>query len=292
MSSRQPQVTVGVPVYNGEKFLREALDSILGQTFRDLIVRISDNGSTDSTASICEEYARRDARIEYRRHDTNRGAVWNFNELAREPATQYFAWHACDDVSYPTYLEACLAQFEAHPTAILAYSRAESIDERGNVIAGNQPTLPLGAACVVDRFTACLAPIPYAENATYGVIKTSALRRTRLFGPFGGSDRAFLAELSLYGPFARVDQILFKRRLPDASKSEAEVQKYNTARRSRFSMREWRILTWNLGSVRRAPAPPQGRSRLYGAIARRLLKHRGLYVSELTLALKGLASLS
>jgi glycosyltransferase involved in cell wall biosynthesis len=281
-----------VPVYNGENFLREALDSILAQTFRDFVVRISDNGSTDATATICAQYARRDPRIQYQRHDANRGAVWNFNEVARAANTPYFAWHACDDVTYPTYLEACLAQFEMRAEAVLAYSRAESIDEHGKVLPANQPALPLGSAHAVERFAACLAPIPYAENATYGLIRSSILRESRLFGSFGGSDRAFLAELSLYGPFARTDQVLFKRRLPAAAKTEAEVQSYNTAQRTRFSMREWRILSWNLRSVRRAPAPPEGRTRLYGALARRVLKHRGLYVSELALALKSLAPLS
>ncbi|MGH8263390.1 MAG: glycosyltransferase family 2 protein [Steroidobacterales bacterium] len=290
MDAGEPLVTIGMPVYNGERFLREALDSVLAQTWRRFLLRISDNGSTDSTPAICAEYARRDSRIDYRRRDTNRGAVWNFNELARGAATPYFAWHAADDRAAPGHLEACLAAFEQRPAAVLAYVRAESIDSRGHALPGNQPRLALGSERVSERFAACLAPIPYAENATYGLMKTDVLQQTRLFGVFGGSDRAFLAEFSLYGPFARVEQVLFQRRVPDATRAETEVQRYNTAGRSRFSLREWRILAWNLRSIRRAPRPLEGRARLYGLVLRRLLKHSNLYISELTVALKGLAS--
>ncbi len=277
-----------MPVYNGQQYLSDAVDSVLEQTFRDFILVISDNASTDSTQQICEEYARRDARVRYVRQDTNRGAVWNFNEVARLSATPLFAWLCADDCMCPTYLEVCVSTLDVRTEAIVVYTEAISIDERGNALPYSLRALPVGSPRVAERFSACLAPFLYGENVLYGVMKTSAVRQTRVLGPFGGSDRAFLAELSLYGPFARVDQALFRRRVPDVGRSEAEVQKYNTGQGRRLSLREWRILGWNLQSVWRAPAG--GRAPLYRAVMRRLFKQRGLYFTELAMALKGLVT--
>lgn len=288
MSPRTPALTIGVPVYNGERFIGEALDSLLAQTFSDFVVQISDNASTDGTRAICERYMQRDPRVHYLRQDRNRGAGHNFNEVVRLSTSPFFAWHAADDLAAPRYHEACIKSLDAKPAAALAYTEATTIDERGERLPGRQGRLNFDLDDVVDRFAQCLAPFPYGENVFYGVMRTPVLKQTRLLGAFGGSDRAFLAELSLYGPFARVGEALFLRRVPDVGRSEAEVQRYNAGRR-RLSLREWHILRWNLQSVRRAKLPAGTRARLYRAMARRLLLQRGLYAAELKLALKDLA---
>jgi len=292
MSPRTAKVTVGVPIYNGERFVRSALDALLAQTFGDFVVRISDNGSTDGTRRICEEYARRDARIAYTRHDVNRGANWNFNELARTATTPLFSWYAVDDTAQPRYLESCVAALESTPQAVLAYTLANVTDERGALKVAQSPPLPFDSPVVAERFGACLSPIPYVENALYGVVRTAALHGTRLLGPFGGSDRAFLAELTLYGPFARVDERLFTRVQYAPVKSGSAIEEYNTGRRALVTLREWRILLWNLQSVRRAPLTSDVRRPLYGAIGRRLTTQRRLYATELAYALKALVSRS
>lgn len=92
-----PKVSIGMPVYNGEKFIRKALDSLLTQTFTDFELIISDNASTDATAEICKEYAAKDARIRYVHHSINRGSVWNFNFVLKEACEEFFMWAAADD---------------------------------------------------------------------------------------------------------------------------------------------------------------------------------------------------
>ncbi len=101
----KPVVTIGVPVYNGGPTLRQALDSLLTQTFRNFEVIISDNASTDGTESICREYAGRDARICYVRQATNIGPTANFKFVFDQARSEYFMWAACDDIRSPDYLE-------------------------------------------------------------------------------------------------------------------------------------------------------------------------------------------
>ena len=97
MSAGVPLVSVGLPVYNGERYLREAVDSVLGQTYVNLELVISDNASTDATEAICREYAARDPRVRYHRAERNRGAVWNFNRAFELARGEFFMWQAFDD---------------------------------------------------------------------------------------------------------------------------------------------------------------------------------------------------
>jgi len=92
-----PKVSIGMPVYNGEAFLRQALDSILAQTYPHFELIISDNASTDATPDICKEYASKDARIRYIRQSSNIGATANFRFVLREARHERFIWAAADD---------------------------------------------------------------------------------------------------------------------------------------------------------------------------------------------------
>lgn len=109
VAKRVPRVSIGMPVYNGAKYIREALDSLLAQTFIDFELIISDNASTDSTDAICLEYAAKDARIQYVRQDVNCGAIENFRHVLNGARGQYFMWAACDDMWSENWLEVLLA---------------------------------------------------------------------------------------------------------------------------------------------------------------------------------------
>ena len=92
-----PAVSIGMPVYNGERYIREALDSLLAQTFKDFELIISDNCSTDGTSDICKEYTSRDSRVRFIRQDKNIGAIANFKFLLEQASGDFFMWAACDD---------------------------------------------------------------------------------------------------------------------------------------------------------------------------------------------------
>src|SRR5262245_11232182 len=81
MKKAKPRVSIGMPVYNADKFLPEALQSLVNQSFADFEIVISDNASTDRTEEICRSYAQRDQRIRYFRNTTNIGVFRNFNQV-------------------------------------------------------------------------------------------------------------------------------------------------------------------------------------------------------------------
>ncbi len=103
--SLESKVSIGLPVYNGEKFLKKRLDSILSQTLETFELIISDNASTDSTSQICKEYAKKDKRIIYERQKKNMGISWNFNYVLEKAKCEYFVWAAVDDIWLPEFLE-------------------------------------------------------------------------------------------------------------------------------------------------------------------------------------------
>jgi glycosyltransferase involved in cell wall biosynthesis len=118
----RPQVSIGMPAYNAEKFIRLALDSLVVQTFTDFELVISDNASTDKTEGICREYAARDPRIRYVRQAENLGPMANFNWLLAEARGEYFMWAATDDFWEPAFLERCTHVLNSQPTIDLVCS--------------------------------------------------------------------------------------------------------------------------------------------------------------------------
>src|SRR6516165_10797605 len=103
-----PLVSVGLFVYNGERFIEEALQSILNQTFTDFELIISDNASTDRTGEIAEAYAKRDDRIRYYRTEKNMGAGWNARRVYELATAKYFKQVAVDDLIEPDFLRRCV----------------------------------------------------------------------------------------------------------------------------------------------------------------------------------------
>ena len=90
-TQHSPRLSIGLPVYNGERYLAEAFDCFLAQTFQDFEIIVCDNASTDRTAEICRSFAQRDPRIRYYRNEKNLGAIPNFNrvfELSRSRLVQ------------------------------------------------------------------------------------------------------------------------------------------------------------------------------------------------------------
>src|SRR3989442_1198286 len=102
MIDNKPLVSIGLPIYNGERYLRQALDSLLSQAYENFELIVSDNASDDATPEICAAYAARDARIKYFRAPTNMGAVWNFNRVFELAGGEFFMWAAHDDLWHPS----------------------------------------------------------------------------------------------------------------------------------------------------------------------------------------------
>ncbi len=223
-----PKLSIGLPVYNGEAFLPQAIDHFLAQTFREFEIIISDNASTDRTPQICLQYASRDRRIRYVRSETNIGAIPNFNRTFELSCAPLFKWAAHDDLHRPTYLENCVGLLEQDITTVLAHSATAFIDDTGRefpfdadtetyidpkTAIRQRPDSPdIGdSLAAIRRFWHVLARARWGTHM-FGVIRRDALLQTRLLPNFAGSDRAMLAELALLGRFKSAPQRLFLKR--------------------------------------------------------------------------------
>ena len=202
----EPRVTIGLPVYNGERYLREALDSILGQAFEAFVLVIADDASTDSTQAICREYAERDPRVRHLRHPRNVGLAANFNFALDQARTEYFKWMGYDDAIRPAFLQQCVEALDARPDTVVCYSRAIAIDEHGAPMedffrithppVGRTPSArfhQLTMQFADDNGRAC-------HIYQHGLIRTAALRRTRRMPKYLYGDQNMMAELLILGP--------------------------------------------------------------------------------------------
>jgi glycosyltransferase involved in cell wall biosynthesis len=226
----QPKVSVGVPVYNGERYLPNALSRLLAQDFEDFELIISDNASTDSTSEICHEFAARDRRIRYYRNATNIGLGANHNRTFELSRGQYFKWAAHDDDYPPAMLGRFVSVFESSPPNVcVVYSQCEYIDECGHVdgIDGDGVDNPSPRAWV--RLAYLLRHV-HMYNSPYGLIRSEMMRKTRLHGSYPMADHVFLAELAMLGVFVEIPEPLMRiRRHPGRT---------FTANKSPHSLRE------------------------------------------------------
>jgi glycosyltransferase involved in cell wall biosynthesis len=211
MTERNPKVSFGLPVFNGEKYLDEAIQSILSQTFTDFELIISDNASTDRTEEICKEYLSQDPRIRYHRNETNIGGSRNQNltiELARG---EYFHIGAYDDLLAPNLLSKCVEVLDKNPSVILCYTFLFKIDDSGKMTGKLEPDVMATSTNPIDRFHDLLKGHPV--DFLYGLIRTDTLRKTELEPSYPQSDSVFACELALQGQFYRIPEYLYFRRI-------------------------------------------------------------------------------
>jgi glycosyltransferase involved in cell wall biosynthesis len=212
MTGDSPLVSIGLPVFNGTQFLAEAIESILGQTHRNIELVLSDNASTDATPEICARFAAQDRRVQYSRLSENIGGLPNFNRVYTLATGKYFMWASHDDLLMPSYIEKCVECLETDAGVVLAYARLITIDDAGQVRQLVERSPSGGSPSVVERFGDFTEFYSMLE-AFFGVMRKDVLAKTMLHVPHPGSDRILLAELSLRGRFVRVPEYLFKRRL-------------------------------------------------------------------------------
>ena len=211
MSESKPALSIGLPVYNGEAFLAESIDSLLAQSYTDFELIIADNASTDSTAEICRSRAASDSRVRYVRNDENIGAMRNFNLVVEMSRAPYFKWAAHDDVHDPEYVLRCMQALEADPAVSLAYPRVQDIDEAGNPLTQRNHSLRTSSPSVSTRFSDLIRN-DYTCEAIFGIMPTERLKRTPLLANYADCDRVLLTEIGLSGPFVEIEEYLFIHR--------------------------------------------------------------------------------
>jgi glycosyltransferase involved in cell wall biosynthesis len=292
--SSPPRVTVGMPVFNGEPFLSEALESALAQTYSDFEIVVSDNASTDATEQICRSYAARDSRVRYFRSEVNRGAAWNHNRVFELARGEYFKWWSHDDLCAPEFLQECVAVLDADPGVVLSFPRAQIVD------AERQPVTEYAVAAMTrvdsprahDRFQGVICP-PHWCFQVYGVARAAYLRQTPLIGNYTGADRVLLAELALRGRFHEVPRTLFFNR-EHASRSIRKYSTYTAAvwydpsLNGKITFPHWRLLAEYAKTVARSNVRGWERIRCYGHLVSYCRRRPRRFATDLKRAAKAL----
>lgn len=207
-----PKISIGLPVYNGERYLQDCIESLLQQEYHDFELIISDNASTDGTAQICEQYVKKDLRISYSRNSSNIGAAPNFHRVFEQSRGTFFKWCASDDICHKSFLRRCIDIFENAPeSVVLVYPQCGFIDEYGKSLLKSSDRLRCSVDSAPHRFASVIRNESHG-GPIWGLIRSDVLRRTQFMGTVNYGDSLLLAELSLHGKFWDIPEVLFQIR--------------------------------------------------------------------------------
>ena len=294
MAENEPLVSIGIPVYNGERYLRETIESILLQTYSNFELIISDNGSTDTTQEICQRFASQDRRIKYHRNAKNLGAAPNYNLVFELSLGKYFKWADYDDLLTPDFIAKCLDVLEKNPEVIVSYPRAKFIDEKGDFINDYDPQPDASSPKPQVRFGRLLLDHDHRLAQASGLMRASVLRKTVLHGSYPCSDEVLLAHLGLLGRYYEIpDRLFYLRMHPYMSSQGAlaservRVSFFDTSLRGKVVLLKWEYLKNCLLAITNSPISFYQRVICYMHVMRWALKMANLrsLVKDLLLAL-------
>ena len=301
--STRPLVSLGLFLYNGERFLEAALDSFLNQTFKDFELIISDNASTDRSEEICRRYAAKDSRIRYYRNQRNMGAGWNVRRVYELATGKYFKQAAHDDMIQPDYLRMCVDALEADESLVLAHSLTRVIDENGKFIENYDDGLRTSSLDPVVRARDLLLK-GHRCYPIFGVIRLEALHQLPPQGSYAHSDRVLLLQLGLLGRYYEVPEYLFisTRHLgqsvwtmPERSKAKGfrltrrcgtlpAMEWWDPTKARKINFPEWNVAKEFFLSVAHSPLAPWQKARCYSLVVRWMLKYHRRMAKDLLIA--------
>ena len=213
LQRNKPLVSIGMPAYNGEQYLRKALDSLLAQDYENFELLISDNASTDATFQICQEYAERDKHIRVYRNEHNLGALKNFQVVLEKARGKYFMWAAVDDCWLPGFVTTLVKELEKHPEAGVAMCAVDRIDNDGvlfDTIRFKDRDNPNGRTYY--QMMKSLTSFKKYNLYIYGLFRTPLLKEAfPSFQEVPRLDRLFMCQMALATRFRYVDQVLHIR---------------------------------------------------------------------------------
>jgi glycosyltransferase involved in cell wall biosynthesis len=296
-----PRVSIGLPVYNGEDFLRFAIEAMLAQTFADFELIIVDNASTDSSPAICQAYAAQDQRIRYYRNESNIGGAANVNRTIELSRGEFFKFAAHDDLCSPDFIERCVAVLDRDRSVVLAGSKAALIDQVGQPYQLDEHDLdPLFVTQMQADITVHTdAPTPeerlseLLNHSHYwypisAVMRMSALRQTPLLSQYAGGDKILLVRLVLMGKFYEIPEpLLLLRRHCKQSLNIGAKSNYlyniwfSTANKGKLILPTWLRFCDYVAAIRQAPLNRRQRLQCYQVILKLLPYEWKLLLKEL-----------
>jgi glycosyltransferase involved in cell wall biosynthesis len=254
-----PLVSTGVPVYNGERFIRQALDSLLGQTYQRLEVVICDNASTDRTEAICREYALKDPRIRYHRNEANIGVTPNFRRVLELSTGEYFMWASVDDRKPPTAVSNCLEALQREPRAVMAYGPVLLRVQDQEELLEISNEMHMAGLDVRDRVRAFTLGLT-SQGIVYGLYRRDAIIKA-VFPTCYGQEYLLCLQLCLLGALAyvRAPMVIYRLRKPTSPPynpmyTEVPITIMNLLRLGSFRRRKcWTVLLMGCYYLLRMP---------------------------------------
>ena len=278
-----PEVSIGMPVYNGEEYLTEAIEAVLRQSFSDFELIVSDNASTDRTPEICAEYCRRDPRIRYIRQPYNLGAVRNWNFVVGEARGRFFQWASANDRLEPEMLRKCVDVLRRDDRVVVCYGRTLFIDDDGSPIRVYEHDLHVTDDAASARFIHVRERLLNA-NGQHGLMRLDVLRQTGLDRAYRAGDLVLMAELALRGHLHMLPDVLFHRRMGRGAAaerlSEAEWKTFINPAAPDMTMIRWRLHLDCLRTVVRSPIPWRERWRAIVFVAKSAYWDRRFLLTE------------
>ena len=203
-------VSVGLPVYNGGKSIERALFSLLNQTYKNIEIIISDNGSSDTTQDICTKFAFKASNIKYYRYEDNMGARWNFSNVLNLSSGKFFMFAAHDDYWDETYIRSCYKQLNNNPNLVLCFTGAiRTFIDQGNkqVFTSEEAIISKSTDSSFHRF---FRYISHQNTAIpiYGLMRKDVFNMIDHSSVYLGIDRGWLAQLAILGEFGYVPEPL------------------------------------------------------------------------------------
>ena len=209
-----PRVTIGMPVFNGMRYIERSTSALLGQSFEDFELVIVDNFSTDGTYEFAQALTT-DPRVRVERNDHNIGAIRNFIRAVDLARGEYFMWAAVDDIWEPEFVARLVAELDANPTAGLAMSAIRTFREDGRTkevvrfVGAEHP-----AYLTPLRLALKLGSLQKWSYFIYGLFRRQLLQQAVRYFPEGGApDRILLAQVALNSGIRYVDESLYQRQL-------------------------------------------------------------------------------
>lgn len=291
IGASHPRVSVGLPVYNGEDYIQQTIQSILDQSFADIELIVCDNASTDGTGSIVREFAGRDARVRYIRQHSNLGAAKNYNRAFFEARGEYFKWASHDDCLSRNFLQRCVDEMDADPELFLAHCATVIIDEEDRETSCYLDCLESDSADPVTRFSVWMEQIRGQCNPVFGLVRRAEMAKTGLHGTYIGADRVLLGEFALRGRSKTIRDAFFFRRIHKNISTEANPNALDLTRwfngKKNFGPRfkRWRQLREFVRMIFHVPISVKDRVRASGVLLRWAFRLRSEFLKELMLPL-------
>lgn len=217
MNQVEPLLSVCIPTYNRAKKLERAVQALIGGSYKNLEIIISDNASSDETQNFCGALGASDSRVKYFRHTENQGPTKNF-EFARDQATgKYFLWHGDDDYLDTDYIRTCVAELEQYPSLVLAsglgayHNDDNTLTHYGNVIQSDSG-VPLFR---VLKYLSLVGD----NSIFYGVCRVDRVRDIRMPNCLAG-DWVWMGSVLLRGK-AKVIPVVYVHRDFESSTSSS-----------------------------------------------------------------------